>query len=63
MDMPRRSVEKIPARDFVPTHCPWPECSEHSPKPRSSPYRFHRHGWYKRAAAPHKVRRFRCLSC
>jgi len=63
MDMPRRPVEKIPARDFVPTHCPWPECAEHPQRPRSSPYRFHRHGWYKRAAAPHKVRRFRCLTC
>ena len=63
MDMPRRSVEKIPARDFVPAHCPWPECPEHAPKPRSSPYRFHRHGWYKRVTAPRKVRRFRCLTC
>ena len=63
MNMPRRPVEKIPARDFVPTHCPWPECAEHSQGPRSSPYRFHRHGWYKRVTAPHKVRRFRCLAC
>jgi len=63
MNMPRRPVEKIPARDFVPTHCPWPECPEHSLKPRPSRYRFHRHGWYTRATAPHKVRRFRCLTC
>jgi len=63
MNMPRRPVEKIPARDFVPTHCPWPECSEHTPGPRTSRYRFHRHGSYKRVCAPHRIPRFRCLAC
>lgn len=47
----------------MPPHCPWPECSEHSAAPRSSPFRFHRHGWYRRASAPRKVPRFRCLTC
>jgi len=63
MNMPRRPVEKIPARDFVPTHCPWPECSEHTPGPRTSRYRFHRHGSYTRVCAPHRIPRFRCLAC
>jgi transposase-like protein len=63
MNMPRRPVERIPARDFVPTHCPWPECSEHSPGPRTARYRFHRHGYYTRKCAPHKIPRFLCLSC
>ena len=63
MNMPRRPLEKIPARDFVPPHCPWPECAAHAPTPGSQPYRFHRHGWYKRVSAPHRVRRFRCLAC
>jgi transposase-like protein len=63
MDMPRRPVEKIPARDFVPTHCPWRECSEHSSGPRSARYRFHRHGYYKRKCAPHRIPRFRCCTC
>ena len=63
MNMPRRPVEKIPARDFVPTHCPWPECSEHTPGPRTSRYRFHRHGFYTRVHAPHRIPRFRCLAC
>jgi len=63
MDMPRRPVEKIPARDFVPTHCPWPDCSEHGPGPRTTRYRFHRHGYYERKCAPHRIPRFRCLAC
>jgi transposase-like protein len=63
MDMPRRPVERIPTRDFVPAHCPWPKCSEHAPGPRSFPYRFHRHGWYERACAPRKIPRFRCRTC
>ncbi len=63
MDMPRRPVEKIPSRDFVPAHCPWPDCSEHGPGPRTTRYRFHRHGYYTRACAPHRIPRFRCLAC
>ena len=63
MDMPRRPVEQIPARDFVPTHCPWSACSEHAPGSRASRYRFHRPGWYKRKSAPHRIPRFRCLAC
>src|SRR5262245_14475005 len=63
MNMPRRPVEKIPARDFVPTHCPWPDCPEHGLRPRSTRYRFHRHGSYKRACSPKKIPRFRCLAC
>ena len=63
MDMPRRPVEWIPTRDFVPTHCPWKECSEHSPGPRSSRYRFHHHGYYERKCAPHRIPRFRCCRC
>jgi transposase-like protein len=63
MDMPRRPVELIPARDFVPAHCPWPECPEHRREGRSTRYRFHRHGRYARECAPRKVPRFRCLAC
>lgn len=63
MDMPRRPVERIPARDFVPTHCPWSDCSEHGPGPRTTRYRFHRHGYYERKCAPHRIPRFRCLAC
>ena len=61
--MPRRPVEKIPARDFVPPHCPWPECPEHRSEGGTSSFRFHRHASYRRAAAPQRVPRFRCLSC
>ena len=63
MNMPRRPVEKIPARDFVPAHCPWPECPEHGQGPRTTRYRFHRHGSYTRKCAPHRIPRFRCLAC
>ena len=63
MDMLRRPVEKIPARDFVPTHCPWKECFAHAPGPRSTRYRFHRHASYGRKSPPHRVPRFRCLTC
>lgn len=63
MDMPRRPVEWIPTRDFVPVHCPWKECSDHSPGPRSSRYRFHHHGYYERKCAPHRIPRFRCCRC
>ena len=61
--MPRRPAEKIPARDFVPTHCPWPACAEHGPGPRRTRYRFHRHGSYQRVSAPKKIPRFRCFAC
>jgi transposase-like protein len=63
MDMPRRPVEKIPARDFVPRHCPWPECTEHHASSSAAPFRFHRHGYYRRKSAPRKIPRFRCLTC
>ena len=63
MEMPRRAVERIPRRDFVPAHCPWPACPEHQRDERSFKFRFHRHGWYRRATAPRRIPRFRCLTC
>jgi transposase-like protein len=61
--MPRRPVERIPARDFVPPHCPWPECSQHRAAERSPAFRYHRHGSFRRECAPRRVPRYRCLAC
>ena len=58
--MPRRPVEHIPVRDFVPPHCPWPGCPRHRPD-NSRPFRFHRHGSYRVRGVPRP--RYVCLTC
>jgi transposase-like protein len=45
---------------FVPPHCPRTDCRFHrSP----AGWRWKRHGCYVRAAAPHRIPRFRCANC
>jgi transposase-like protein len=61
MVLPRRQVEGIRPDRFVPTHCPWKECSAHR---RLRGFRCRRHGSYRRPAAPRvRIPRFRCGSC
>jgi transposase-like protein len=45
---------------FEPPHCPNPRCRHHR---RTVTWRWHRDGWHRRKAAPHRVRRFRCRTC
>ena len=45
---------------FVPPFCPLPDCRFHRDP---SGFRFQSHGTYRRKAAPHVIRRFRCLGC
>jgi transposase-like protein len=60
MEWPQHPVESLPPEEFVPEHCPWPEC----PSNRSSrPFRFHRHGAYVRKGNVRTVPRCRCLTC
>lgn len=45
---------------FVPPHCPRSDCRFHrSP----AGWRWKRHGFFTRAAAPHRIQRFRCGHC
>ena len=61
MVLPRRQVEGIRPDRFVPTHCPWKECSAHR---LLRGFRCRRHGSYRRPAAPRvRIPRFRCGSC
>ncbi|RMF72680.1 MAG: hypothetical protein D6738_10600 [Acidobacteria bacterium] len=62
MDWPTQRVENIPADEFVPPHCPDAGC----PSNRETdpvPFRCIRKGWYRRQAAPHRVRRYLCTVC
>ena len=45
---------------FVPPHCPRSDCRFHR-----SPvgWRWVRHGWFTRRAAPQRIARFRCVDC
>jgi transposase-like protein len=45
---------------FVPPHCPRSDCPYHV---CATGWRWARHGWYTRQAAPQRVRRFRCAHC
>jgi hypothetical protein len=48
-------------QDFIPPHCPNPECHFH--KGERQLWHFVRIGFYPRARAPHRIRRFRCCHC
>jgi transposase-like protein len=61
MEMPRQPVEWIPARDFVPSHCPRQDCAAH--RSNASTFRFQRRGSYVRQSAPHRVPRYWCGTC
>jgi hypothetical protein len=51
---------RSPASPFTPPFCPRTDCRFH----RSSPgWRWTRHGWFHRQAAPHRIPRFRCGHC
>src|SRR5262245_56664752 len=45
---------------FVPPHCPRSDCRFHR---CSHGWRWTRHGYFIRAATPHRIRRFRCGHC
>src|SRR5215510_8855638 len=45
---------------FVPPHCPRSDCRFHR---CSDGWRWTRHGYFTRAATPHRIRRFRCGHC
>ena len=65
MDPDRRAASAVfdgpPPGDpaWTPPHCPWDAC----PSRRGAPFRWRRHGAFRRAAAPRLVRRYRCLAC
>jgi len=46
--------------DFVPPFCPRSNCPHHR---WPLAWRWTRDGWHERQAKPHRVRRFRCLTC
>ena len=48
------------SKDFQPPHCPRPSCPNHA---KRAGWRYRKHGFYRRQAAPHRVQRFLCLSC
>jgi transposase-like protein len=59
---PRQPVEEIPPRAFRPPHCPWPRCCCHRRGSRL-PFRYHRHGAFRRATDGRRIPRFLCLAC
>ena len=61
MDWPEQAVERIPAGEFVPPFCPFPECSAHDPE--RVEYRYHKHASYFRKSDQRLIPRFRCLDC
>src|SRR6266850_1754082 len=62
MRWPAVILEMLSPRRFVPTHCPWRECSAHRRAPRTR-FRFHRHGSFRRTADVRRIPRFLCLHC
>lgn len=60
MEWPCIPVELVPKGQFQPPFCPRPHCPAHKAK---GTFRWHRHSSYTRAAFPHVVSRFRCLTC
>ena len=58
---PEQPVERIPARNFVPPHCPRPACPTHAEPDR--PFRFARDGFFSRKCDRRVVPRFRCNVC
>lgn len=55
-------MERIPAGEFVPPHCPWRECPSNT-DPAGHPFRFRREGFYRRKSPPHRVQKFSCRVC
>jgi len=45
---------------FVPPHCPRTDCRYHT---SAIGWRWVRHGWFTRRAAPQRIRRYRCRHC
>ena len=45
---------------FTPPHCPRSDCRYHS---CAEGWRWSRHGFYARVAAPQRIQRFRCAAC
>ena len=45
---------------FVPPHCPRTDCRFHRSR---AGWRWKRHGFFTRAAVPHRIQRFRCGHC
>jgi hypothetical protein len=63
LDDPTQRPTSAPWR-FVPRHCPRPGCPAHKPESEGgAPFRFHRHGFFRRKAVPYRIPRFRCLVC
>jgi len=58
---PNEPVEQIPARSFVPPHCPSPSCPTHAEPDRT--FRFARGSSYSRKCDQRVVPRFRCMIC
>jgi len=59
MDWPETPVERIPPREFVPSHCPLSDCAAHTNRGLS----FTRHSSYVRQCDGRRVFRFYCRSC
>ncbi len=62
MHWPSTPIERLRPGRFTPPHCPWPSCLTHSPS-SLRPFRFHRHGHFKRLCDSRLVPRFLCLCC
>src|SRR5205809_708746 len=58
MHWPEHSVESVPASQFRPPHCPWPECPAHV-----ASQGFQKFGSYRRKLDPTPIPRFRCKKC
>jgi transposase-like protein len=61
MDWPRRPVERIPAKQFRPPHCPHPECRHHHAD--SAPFRYKKDGTFTRKGDGRRVQKYRCKTC
>lgn len=53
-------LERVDGAGFRPPFCPRPRCRFHQ---RAAGWRWRKSGWHGRQAPPHRVQRFRCLSC
>jgi transposase-like protein len=49
-----------PGSPFAPPHCPRSSCAYHR---CARGWRWVRYGFYRRAASPHRIQRFRCVAC
>lgn len=60
MDWPHQRIET--QADFRPPHCPWIDCPAH-PESGPAPFRFRRHGFFRRQCDGRRVPRFFCRTC